>query len=654
MLFPEALRLGRPLRFCAALVLVLAFGGAAWGADFPPITDAERKLNAVQGVPNAPGVILFRNGEFQMRDFSKGDPSSRLTIRGRIKVLSEEGKSLGEITIPYSGTVRLSGFEGRTVLPDGTAVPLPADAKFQRRLSKSRKLYQQAVAFPAVQVGAILDYKYDLYFDSIFLLEPWYFADELTTLHSEITYFIPKSMAVQTWRRDPYQIGIQLESSKTVQAGLRVKAWADRLPPLPDEPFQAPFEELAAQIVMLPTRWTDDFETTVLMESWATTSGLLLEYYDAALRKEGDADKKAKELTAGAKGQREQAEALYRFVRDRIETDDFENVILTDGNNPGETLKKGRGDSVDKSLLLIALLKELKIKARPVWAAERQRGLIDPGLANPAWFHETLVAAEIDGARVYLDPTDRALGFGQLPAFYEGTIALLPDRKKPEPIVLPESPWEQSRRKATVKLEVDDQGVAKGTGTFLLSGHHATAKIHWQESAEKTVDAWKEWLQDRQKDFAISDVTVAESPEARTVEVKWTMRQREEEALGDELTLAASRPLGPVAQPFTLASAKRRSPILFDFPDRDEVELELRWPAGWKVEAVPKAATFEGGGVAFRTEIDVQAEARTLSYKRRMEIQKKQFASREEVEAVRSLFEAAAKSDVEALVLARK
>lgn len=41
------------------------------------------------------------------------------------------------------------------------------------------------------------------------------------------------------------------------------------------------------------------------------------------------------------------------------------------------------------------------------------------------------MAAEIDGQRVFLDPSDRALGFGQLQASYEGTPAVLYDRKKP-------------------------------------------------------------------------------------------------------------------------------------------------------------------------------------------------------------------------------
>ena len=316
-------------------------------------------------------------------------------------------------------------------------------------------------------------------------------------------------------------------------------------------------------------------------------------------------------------------------------------------------LSKGRGDSLDKALLLIAMLRSVKIPARPVWAAERERGLVDLRLANPAWFHHTLVAAEIDKARVFLDPTDRALGFGQLPAGLEGTVAILPDEHKPEAFVLPETPAERSGRRAVLELEVDGKGRLQGKGTLRLSGQPATERIRWRDDAEKTAAAWKDWLAAAHKDFAISDVQVTEAPEERTVEVRWSMAEREEEALGDEVTVLPSRPLGPSIQPFTVATASRRTPILFDYARRDEVELELRWPPGWRLERRPAAARHESDGLSLAAEVEVKEEARSLTYRRRLTIAKKQAATPEECERVRALFAAAQTSDAQPVVLVR-
>jgi hypothetical protein len=153
-----------------ALLIPALSGPRAAAADFPPVTDEERALTSVPGEPNAPAVVLFRRGEFLMAGYGLGGGSlaSALSIQVRLKILTEEGKSNGEISIGHSDAHRLKGFQGRTVLPDGRVIPVPSDAKFVRKTSRSQKTFTTAVAFPSVQVGAILDYRYVLRFDSIF------------------------------------------------------------------------------------------------------------------------------------------------------------------------------------------------------------------------------------------------------------------------------------------------------------------------------------------------------------------------------------------------------------------------------------------------------------------------------------------------------
>jgi hypothetical protein len=646
----------RSVRF-TLIFLALALPGAAFGADFPPVTDAERALTSVPGTANAPAVVLFHKGEFQMLNPANHEVSSRLSVQERIKILTEEGKSQGEVEIEHSEYVRLSGFAGRTILPDGTVVPLPGDAKFVRRVSKNHDLYVTAVAFPAVAVGAILDFHYDLHFDSIFFIEPWYFAGPLPTLQSEIVYYIPKSMSVQTWSRDPLGVGIKSERTDTVR-GTRARNWVEHVAAVPQEPFGFPFEDMTAQITMLPTVFHAYGDERRLLETWASTSDLLLDDYDKVLNSDRKASHKAEELAkaagAAGKGKREQAAAIYRFVRDGIVTEGAGHAFLNSEHSVDSTLSKGRGDALDKALLLVAMLNAVKIKASPVWAAERAHGLVDLRLANPAWFDENVVAAEIDGKRIFLDPADRALGFGQLPYELEGTIAVIPDRKKPESVALPEAPFDHNGRHAVLKLAVDPKGALAGTGTLLLTGQHATLRIGWKEDAEKTATAWKQWLEKGLKDFTVTDVQVTESTEDPKVEVHWKMAQRSEEALGDEVSVLPSRPLGPTSQPFALPSAQRRSPVLFDFADRDEVELELTWPAGWKVERRPQPVTQESDAGALKTELEVKDAERSLTYHRRLDVTKKQIITLQGVDRMRALFSAVEKSDAESLVLVRR
>jgi hypothetical protein len=219
-----------------SLALALLSAAAAQAETFPSITAEERALTAVPSQPNAPAVVLVRAGKLQMMDPAKQEVSSILQVRVRIKILTEAGKDLGNARIAHSGSFRLQGIEGRTVLPDGTVVPLPKDAKFQRTASSSRRLYVTTVAFPAVQVGAILDYQYTVRWDSIFFLDPWYFQDRIPVLHSEIVYEVPNSLQAASWKSDPMRVGIRSETGKSL-AGSRVRAWADNLPAVPEESF---------------------------------------------------------------------------------------------------------------------------------------------------------------------------------------------------------------------------------------------------------------------------------------------------------------------------------------------------------------------------------------------------------------------------------
>jgi uncharacterized protein DUF3858 len=188
----------------------------------------------------------------------------------------------------------------------------------------------------------------------------------------------------------------------------------------------------------------------------------------------------------------------------------------------------------------------------------------------------------------------------------------------------------------------------------MLTGHHAWERIHWKDDEAKTAEAWKDWLGDRFKDYKIADVKVEESADDRRVRVTWSLRQREDEVLGDEASLAPSRPLGPASQPFVQAGDKRRSQVLFGYTDRDEMEVRLHWPEGWHVDQTPMLAKQENGLGGFVVSVEQDDAHRTLIYRRRFDIKKKLLVNPQEYEAVRALYAAVEKSDAQALSLARR
>lgn len=118
------------------------------------------------------------------------------------------------------------------------------------------------------------------------------------------------------------------------------------------------------------------------------------------------------------------AEAALRLVQDRVR---YVYVGLDGGNyRPAaaeETWKRRFGDCKAKTVLLIALLREMGIAAEPVLVSSKGGDGIDQRLPTPAVFDHVVVRATIDGAPVWLDGTrlgDRALAGLEPPPFRWG------------------------------------------------------------------------------------------------------------------------------------------------------------------------------------------------------------------------------------------
>jgi hypothetical protein len=115
-----------------------------------------------------------------------------------------------------------------------------------------------------------------------------------------------------------------------------------------------------------------------------------------------EASRIAKETPDAAR----RAEAALRVVEDRIR---YVYVGLDGGNyrpaNADDTWRRRFGDCKAKTVLLVALLRELGIAAEPVLVGAQGGDGIDRRLPTPAVFDHVVVRATIDGAAYWLDAT---------------------------------------------------------------------------------------------------------------------------------------------------------------------------------------------------------------------------------------------------------
>ena len=633
------------------LAALLVFLGSALGpelarADFPPVSDAEWALSDIPGHANAPAVVLHEEAELKLMEYPR-EASSFLKVRVRMKILTEEGKSEGEVAIPHSAFFRLRDVKGRTVLPGGRTVALEDDAILEERTSRSLKTFTTKLVFPAVEAGAILDYSYTVRWDDIFYLEPWVFHNHIPTLHSEITYIKPPNMGLKPWG---VQAGSPLQNeTRSSPRGDRIRIWVENLPAIPDEDFSYPFIDLTTRFMMVPTIIQAAGDRLPLMDSWRSACELIASHYKDVQRKDRDAGKKAQELAQGATSQLDEIAVLHRFVSREIQTQWPPGIwVNSEEDRVDKVLADRQGTPILKALLLQSMLKAIRIDSDLVWAANRSEGLVDLNVANPQWFESALVRVEVDGADVFLDPSDSRSNAGYLASHYEGMPALVFHKTKPEVIELPRSGHDDHRRVATVALEVDDEGRLQGEGTLQLYGHQAHGYLDWKDTPEDTVVAWQEWLENRYGGFDVSEVEVEEDPTNLSLRVGWDLVQRDEDVLGDETSVTAGGPLA-IEQIFTLPPEIRRTPVLLFSGRIDETHLTVRWNEDWEIDAPLVAVDYENSAGSF--ERRTEAGEHQVTIHRRFERPGHEYLGNEAYGALRDLYGEASKADAQSLVL---
>ncbi|NNG25805.1 tetratricopeptide repeat protein [Telluria aromaticivorans] len=158
------------------------------------------------------------------------------------------------------------------------------------------------------------------------------------------------------------------------------------------------------------------------------------------------------------------AAAALHWVQDEIR---YFSVSIGENSHrpqaPGTVLKRRYGDCKDKSYLLISLLGELGIEAKPVLLSTRAPRLPAKVGPSPGWFDHVIVEILVDGKRYYVDPTrsGQQVGLDALSAAFPGASALVVDSSSTALTVLPEPDRREPGYEVVETITIaDDKGDA--------------------------------------------------------------------------------------------------------------------------------------------------------------------------------------------------
>lgn len=621
------------------------------GAIFAKIDPAHLALKATD-FPGAPAVMLEKRGELRLA--STGHRST-LDVSVRLKVLSEAGLAYGQVALNHGGGVDLVALEGRTIQPDGRVVPLPRDAVFSQATDTDQD--GTTLAFPALRVGAIVDYRFRIAWDAPFFPQTWQFDDAIPTLLNELVYVEPPALRLRHHLRRTGRARYEV-TEEASSGGRRVTIRLENAPPVTVEPRGFPIEDLAHAAWIVTESIRAPSGDRALNADWRSVVERYRPGYEAARRFGRQAQRRARRMIADARAKTatERIGPIFRFVRDEIEVI-AEGLSVRPDRTVDDVLTERRGTSAEVALLLATMLESVDVPATLIWAADWRDGMPWLDVPRPGWFSKVLVRARIDGANggghLDLDPGDRRLMAGRLAPVTEGTDALLLAPGAPRVVRLPKTPADRSARDATLEMTLDEDGRLSATGRLTLTGHHAWFFLRRRDSEAATVEGWRRWLTERFEGFEVASPTVVESVDEQRIDIAWRMTQHRADVLGDEATIEPSVPLGPIAQRYALAPEDRTTPVRVSFADRDHVVLDLSWPPGWAIELRPEDLEMRGEAGAVSARLEVDATSRRLRYERTLSIDDTVYFPGAPYAALRALYGAVDRHDAQPIVLYR-
>ena len=400
------------VKLFTVILLVCAFPVIAqeWGE----ISDEELAMTGIAEDPEADAVVLFDIGNIIITP----EWNTVFTRHKRIKILTEKGKDYANIEIPFWHENNINDLEAQSFLTNGDDFELDDDNVFEEGGEKWKVL---KFAIPGVEVGSVIEYKYELFSEHFGFLQPWYFQGNEFTKRSELKVYKPKGFSYNAFKTntDIYNIEfIQGEEWNPYQLGEKIQTfkWViTDIPGIKEEPYMNNINDYLAHITFQIASFQNQYVYRTYIKSWDDIAKEVRESYDHKIEADDGIDELVQSLISGISDKNEIIKKLYDFVCCKITTDDKIGFLNPEVYSAEQTLKEKKGNQVEKNLLLISMLKNAGFEAFPVLISTKTHGAFYPHLVNLWQFNHTIASVILENENIFLDTRDKYCPLGSLP-----------------------------------------------------------------------------------------------------------------------------------------------------------------------------------------------------------------------------------------------
>lgn len=637
---------------------VMVLGPVMARAQFQDPTKEELQMTSDPMAPGAAAVYLNRMEKVD-------DTLSYHTLYERIKVLTEKGKELATVRIPYERrSFKVRDIQGRTIHPDGTIIKMttkPSDLMAVK--VGDTQINTMVFTLPDVTVGSILEYRLDLQYQDNMVLPPEWIVQQPYFVHKAHYEFTPVKSYMdvvnsrgQNLSRLMYIVrGDNPAKVEHRTSGLYVYD-VENVPALPDDDWMPPLNGY---------RWRVQFYYTAFSSSaefWKDEG----KYWAKITNEFANPTKELREAVSGivAAGDTEEQKArkIYAAVQALDNTDftrakstqELKAAKLKPVKDAQDVWRQKSGSSDQMALLFVALARAAGLTVYPMKVVDRDRALMDASYLVPGQLDDYIALVKLAGKEVAVDPGEKMCPFGLLAWNHAlaGGLRETDDGTKLE--LSPAENYKENRTERVADLTMDATGQLSGSVRYVLTGQTA---LRWRQAAlkndpEEVKKEFNEWVKPDLPDGveAKLDHFLAldqyESNLMVVVNVKGVIGS----ATGKRVFLPAQLFEARAKHPF-VAEAKRTVPVDVHFPESEVDQVTYTLPAGFTVESTLQPVTLPWAGHALLRAAS-KADGNKLTLVRVL-VYNYTILEAQDYSDLRGFYEKVAKADSDQIVLDR-
>ena len=511
---------------------------------------------------------------------------------------------------------------------------------------------------PDVQEGTVIEYAYRIRSKggAVSTLVTWAFQKEIPIVNTSLTIIYPEYLSYKNIiSGNPLIVSSNSEIKKQYFGGELVDTHHDtwfaanipafvpetKIKSLADNQTKIRFE---LGSVNYSKNYSEEITPT-----YATLSKKLLEREDfgRALQTASFAKKLATEITAGINDDVEKLKAIHKFVSEKMLWNGIED--FTASTKLASSFRKGKGNSADINLLLIAILRHAGFKSDPVILSTRSNGSINEYFAMIQQFNYVIALVQNGEVNYLIDATDPERPFNILPFECLNGKGRLIGENDSRFVDLKN----QERRLVSydAKLSVNDDGSINGELFLRNSGYEALddrelIKLEGEEG-------YKEIIKSILSGFDISDISVnniALRDSDLTVNAVISS-DRELLKSGNDFILNPFFSFVSNSNPFK--NPERNLPVDFGSPEDFIFTMTLNLSDGYSIAEIPDNFSYNLGGDECTYEFKCETDNNRIELKSIFRVNKPVYA-RNEYSGLRDFYSRVLTSQSRPVILRKK